>query len=206
MCTIPMAYPKDAIRHNRDICSFSTNQKASGKQVWSASTTGSGRMCGLAWEPKLKPVQIFSRPGRGSLLKSSSWPTSKRPSPHPSTSPAASLDIKRRSNMHQPLWTGLYLTPSDMALHPGNVQGYSNEIVIAGSEAAIGHNPGINESEQISGTGDKSFEGKIAAPAGTDHLRSNRVMLLMLRSNRAKTNTRLVALPRRATKTRKRLS
>ena len=56
-----------------------------------------------------------------------------------------------------------------MALHRGNVQGSNNEIVIAGSEAAIGHNPGINESEQISGTGDKSFEGKIAAPAGIDH-------------------------------------
>ena len=64
---------------------------------------------------------------------------------------------------------GLYLAPSDMAVHPGNVQCYNNEIVIAGSEAAIGHNPGINESEQISGTGDKSFEGKIAAPAWTDH-------------------------------------
>ena len=64
---------------------------------------------------------------------------------------------------------GLYLAPSDMALHPGNFQGYNNEIVIVGSEAAIGHNPGINESEQISGTGGKSFEGKIAAPAGTDH-------------------------------------
>ena len=57
-----------------------------------------------------------------------------------------------------------------MALHPGNFQGYNNEIVIAGSEAAIGHKPGINESEQISKTvGDKSFEGKIAAPAATDH-------------------------------------
>ena len=55
-----------------------------------------------------------------------------------------------------------------MAFHPGNVQGYNNEIVIAGSEAAI-HNLGINESEQIGKTtGDKSFEGKIAAPAGTD--------------------------------------
>ena len=64
---------------------------------------------------------------------------------------------------------GLYLTPSDMALHQGNVQGYKNEIVIAGSEAVIGHNPGINESEQISKTTDKSLEGKIAAPAGTDH-------------------------------------
>ena len=66
---------------------------------------------------------------------------------------------------------GLYLTPSDIALHPGNIQGYNNEIVIAGSEAVIGHNPGINESEQISKTtGDQSFEGKIAAPAGTDHM------------------------------------
>ena len=37
---------------------------------------------------------------------------------------------------------GLYLMPSDMALHPGNVQGYNNEIQIAGSNAAIGHNPG----------------------------------------------------------------
>ena len=64
----------------------------------------------------------------------------------------------------------LYPDPSDMALHPGNVQGYNNEIVIAGSEAAIGQNPGINESEQIGKTtGDKSFEGKIAAPARTDH-------------------------------------
>ena len=42
--------------------------------------------------------------------------------------------------------------------------------MIAGSEAAIGHNPGTNESEQIGKTtADKSFEGKIAAPAGTDH-------------------------------------
>ena len=59
---------------------------------------------------------------------------------------------------------GLYPAPSDMTLHPGNVKGYNNEIVIAGSEAAIGHNPGINESEQIGKTA-----GKIVAPAGTDH-------------------------------------
>ena len=35
---------------------------------------------------------------------------------------------------------GLYLVPSDKAVHPDNVQGYNNEIVIAESEAAIGHN------------------------------------------------------------------
>ena len=55
-----------------------------------------------------------------------------------------------------------------MALHPDNIQGYNNKVVIAGS---VGHNPGINQWAPISGTtGDKSFEGKIAAPAGTDHM------------------------------------
>ena len=44
---------------------------------------------------------------------------------------------------------GLYLSPSDMALHPGNIQGYNNETQIAGSDAAIGHNPWINEAELI---------------------------------------------------------
>ena len=39
-----------------------------------------------------------------------------------------------------------------MVLHIGNVQGYNNEIVIVGSDAVTGHNPGINESEPISGT------------------------------------------------------
>ena len=66
---------------------------------------------------------------------------------------------------------GLYLSPSDMALHPGNVQGYNNKILIAGSDAAIGHNPGINEVELINLTSqvDKTFQGKTASPAGTVH-------------------------------------
>ena len=61
--------------------------------------------------------------------------------------------------------------PSGMALHPGNVQGYNNEIQIAGSNAAIGHNPGINEAEPINpaSEGDKAFQGKTASPAGTVH-------------------------------------
>ena len=63
----------------------------------------------------------------------------------------------------------LYLMPSDMALHPGNVQGYINEIQIAGSDAAIGHNPGINEAEPITHKCDKAFQGKTASPAGTIH-------------------------------------
>ena len=66
---------------------------------------------------------------------------------------------------------GLYLSPSDMALHPGNVQGYNNKIQIAGSDAAIGHNPWINEVESINPTSevDKAFQGKTASPAGTVH-------------------------------------
>ena len=64
---------------------------------------------------------------------------------------------------------GLYLSPSGMALHPGNIQGYNNEIQIAGSDAANGHNPGINEAESIASKGDKAFQGKIALPAGTVH-------------------------------------
>ena len=58
---------------------------------------------------------------------------------------------------------GLYLSPSDMALHPGNIQGYNNEIQIAGSDAAIGHNPGINEEQPIASKGDKAFQGKFAS-------------------------------------------
>ena len=63
----------------------------------------------------------------------------------------------------------LYLSPSDMALYPGNIQGYNNEIQIAGSDAAIGHNSGINGAEPIVSKGDKAFQGKIASPAGTVH-------------------------------------
>ena len=66
---------------------------------------------------------------------------------------------------------GLYLSPNDMALHPGNVQGYNNEIQIAGLDAAIGHNSWINVWESINPTSevDKAFQGKTASPAGTVH-------------------------------------
>ena len=62
---------------------------------------------------------------------------------------------------------GLYLSPSDMALYPGNILGYNNEIIIAGSDAVIGHNPGINESEPPQAPSDSTFKGNIAPPAGT---------------------------------------
>ena len=38
---------------------------------------------------------------------------------------------------------GLYLSPSDMTLHPGNVQGYNNEIQIAGSDTCQGAPKGL---------------------------------------------------------------
>ena len=64
---------------------------------------------------------------------------------------------------------GLYLSPSDISVPPGNIQGYNNEIQIAGSDAALGHNPGINEAEPIASKGDKASQEKIASPAGTVH-------------------------------------
>ena len=54
-----------------------------------------------------------------------------------------------------------------MVLHPGNEQDYNNEIIIAGSDAVIGHNPGINKSEPPQAPSDSTFKGKIAPPAGT---------------------------------------
>ena len=56
-----------------------------------------------------------------------------------------------------------------MALYPGNIQRYNNEIQIAGSDADIGHSPGINEADRISSKGNKAFQGKITSPAGTVH-------------------------------------
>ena len=43
----------------RGRCSFLINQKASRKQVWSASMTVYGHMCGLSWERKPRRVQTF---------------------------------------------------------------------------------------------------------------------------------------------------
>ena len=54
--------------------------------------------------------------------------------------------------------------PGDMALHPGNVQGYNNLTQIAGSDAFIGDNPGVNGAEPINPAfkGDKALQGKTA--------------------------------------------
>ena len=153
--------------------SFSINQKASRKRVWSASTTVYGPVWAI--------LGVQSQTRSNILEPGTRFDAQKQFLANVEDAIASPVDIPSSIARYQKTFQyastsldyvfgiGLYLTPSDMALHPGNVQGYNNEILIAGSEAVIGHNPGINESEQISKTTGKSFEGKIAAPAGTDH-------------------------------------
>ena len=93
-----------ATSHEPGQPSSSTTRTVSLKRTWSASVTAYGRMFGSSWGRKPKRTRIFSRPGRGSTLKSSSWPTSKTPLPRPSTSFRALPDIKKNSSMHPLLW------------------------------------------------------------------------------------------------------
>ena len=77
------------------------------------------------------------------MHKISFMPTSKMQLLLQSTSPAASFATRRRCNMPLRRWIlsgfGLYLAPGDMTLHPGNVQGYNNniEIVVRGSNPRL---------------------------------------------------------------------
>ena len=97
----PFFHPKDAIRHNRDISGAWTMfrrvhaSRCGAPQRLDQDVSGIRAILGAQAQTRSNIL----KPGRGSMLKSSSWPTSKTPSPHPS------LDIKRRSSMHQPLWT-----------------------------------------------------------------------------------------------------
>ena len=149
-------------------------QKASRKRVWSASTTVYGHVWAILGAQAQTRSNIF-KAGTG-------FDAQKQFMANIEDAIASPVDIPSSIARYQktlqyastPLdyvfAIGLHLAPSDMVLHPGSVQSYNNEIVTAGSEAAIGRNPGINESEQISKTtGDKSFKGKVAALAGTDH-------------------------------------
>ena len=139
--------------------SFLTNQRASRRRVWSVLMTQSAHMFGLSWEQKPRRGRIFSRPGQDLTPRKNFWQIPKTRLPRPLTSPIASLAIRNHCNMHPHHWTlvfgiGLHLSPSDMKPLSGNIQGYNNEIQIAGSDAAIGHNPGINEAEPIASNGD----------------------------------------------------
>ena len=63
---------------------------------------------------------------------------------------------------------GLYIMPSVVQLHPGNVVGWNNNLLIAHSDTTIGLNPGINTLEPVSSGsgGDLFFQGKVTPPAG----------------------------------------
>ena len=105
----PFFHPMDAICHNRDISGtwtmFIPDKSEGFMQADVERLNDSIWTFGLSWECRPRHARTFSRPGRGSTLKSSSWPTSKMQLLLQSTSPAASLTIKRRSSMHQALWT-----------------------------------------------------------------------------------------------------
>ena len=177
----PFFHPKDAIRHNQDI---------SGAWTMFVPDTSEGfTQAGVQRLNHSILTYIWAILGsqaqtRSKILKAGmGFDTQKQFMANIEDAIASPVDIPSSIARYQktlqyvstPLdyvfGIGLCLAPSDMALHQCNIQGYNNEVMIAGSEAVIGHNPGINESEQISRTtGDKSFEGKIAAPAGTDHM------------------------------------
>ena len=63
-----------------------------------------------------------------------------------------------------------------------------SEIQIAGSDAAIGHNPGINESKPITSKGDKAFQEKTALSAGTIHKGQQPSQFLRNKTNHDRTS------------------
>ncbi|MEW8317033.1 MAG: hypothetical protein AB2653_18585 [Candidatus Thiodiazotropha endolucinida] len=176
----PFFHPKDAIRHNRDISrawtTFILDKSDGFTQAGVERLNDSIRT--YVWAILGAQAQT-----RSNILKAGTgFDAQKQFLANIEDAIASPVDIPSSIARYQktlqyastPLdfvfGIGLYLSPSDMALHPGNVQGYNNEIVIAGSDAVIGHNPGINEPEPISGTkGEKTFQGKTAPPAGTVH-------------------------------------
>ena len=175
----PFFHPKDAMRHNRDISgawtTFVLDKSEGFAQVGVERLNDSIRT--FVWAFLGAQAQT-----RSNILKTGTgFDAQKQFLADIEDAIASPVDIPSSISRYQktlqytstPLdfvfGIGLYLSPSDMALHPGNIQGYNNEIQIAGLDAAIGHNPGINEAEPIASKGDKAFQGKIASPAGTVH-------------------------------------
>ena len=177
----PFFHPKDAMRHNRDISrawmTFVLDKsegytKAGVERLNNSIRTYVWAILGA--QAQTRSNILDSRLARGLMLRNNFWLISKTPLPRLLTSPVASLATRNTAvciYMDFVFGFGLYLSPSDMALQPGNVQGYNNEIQITGSNATIGHNSGINEVESINPTSEvnKAFQGKTASPAGTVH-------------------------------------
>ena len=175
----PFFHPKDAMRHNRNISrvwtTFILNKSEGFKQAIVERLNDSIRT--YVWAILGAQAQT-----RSNILKTGTgFEAQKLFLADIEDVIASPIDIPSSISRYQktlqyastPLdfvsGNGLYLSPSDRALHPGNIQVYNNEIQIAGLDAAIGHNPGINEAEPIASKGDKAFQGKIASPAGTVH-------------------------------------
>ena len=175
----PFFHPKDAMRHNRDISgdwtTFDPEKSEGFTQAGVERLNNSIRT--YVWAILGAQAQT-----RSNILKTGTgFDAQKQFSAGIEDAIASPVNIPSSISCYQktllyastPLdfvsGIGLYLSPSDMALHPGNIQRNNNKIQIAGTDAAIRHNPGINEAEPIAFKGDKAFRGKIATPAGTVH-------------------------------------
>ena len=154
----PFFHPMDAIRHNRDISwawtMFIPDKSEGFTQAGVERLNDSIRM--YVWA-----IQGAQAQTRSNILKAGTgFDAQKQFLANVEDAIASPVDIPSSIARYQktlqyastPLdyvfGLGLYLAPSDMTLHPGNVHGYNNEIMIAGSEAAIGHNPGINGADR----------------------------------------------------------
>ena len=151
----PFFHPKDAMRHNRDISGVWTTfvlDKSEGFTLASVERLNDSIRT-YVWAILGAQAQM-----RSNILKTGTgFDAQKQFLADIEDAIASPVHIPSSISRYQktlqyastPLdfvfGIGLYLSPSDMALHPGNIQGYNNEIQIAGSDAAIGHNPGINE-------------------------------------------------------------
>ena len=155
----PFLHPKDAMRHNRDISgawtTFVLDKSEGFTQAGVERLNDSIRT--YVWAILGAQAQTRSnilKTGKGFDAQKQFLGNIEDTIPSPVDIPSSiSRYQKTLQYASTPLdfvfGIGLYLSPSDMTLHPGNVQGYNNEFQIAGSDAAIGNNPGINEVESI---------------------------------------------------------
>ena len=133
----PFFHPKDAIHHNRDISGvwtmFILDKSEGFMQAGVEGLNDSIRhMCGLSW------AQAQTR---SNILKAGTgFDTQKQFLANVKDTNASPVDIPSSIARYQKTLQyastpldfvfGIGLYPSDMALHLGNVQGYTNEIVI----------------------------------------------------------------------------
>ena len=147
-------------------------------------------MFGLSWESKPRRGRIFSRPGRDLTPRNNFWLISKTRLPRPLTSPVASLAIRKHCSMYPHPWTsclGLGFICRRATRHSIRAisRGYSNEIQIAGSDAAIGHNPGINEAAPIASKAIRHSKGR--SPHQPGHFTRGRSLLRTRRAPKGTT-------------------